>query len=108
MTFAATAQVPFLNAVIEESLRLYPPFVTSLSRVAPKGGGMVDGWHVPEGTSVACHHYAAYRSSRNFVKAEEFCPERWLDEADNGEFRDDRKDVLQPFSLGPRGCLGKP
>jgi cytochrome P450 len=33
-------------------------------------------------------------------------PERWLDDAPP-EFKKDSLDVLQPFHVGPRGCLGK-
>lgn len=51
ITFARTARLPFLNAVIEESLRMYPPLVTSLARVVPTGGKTVDEWPVPEGVS---------------------------------------------------------
>jgi hypothetical protein len=46
--FTSIAKLPYLAAVIEESLRMYPPFVTSLARVPPAGGGTVDGHYVPE------------------------------------------------------------
>lgn len=103
--FTSTAKLPYLAAVIEESLRIYPPFVTSLARVPPAGGGVVDGHYVPEHTIVACHHYASYHSRSNFALPDDFIPERWL--ATDVRFDADKKDVLQPFSLGPRNCLGK-
>ncbi|KAJ5156583.1 hypothetical protein N7492_009386 [Penicillium capsulatum] len=103
--FRSCAALEYLSAVIEESLRLYPPFVTSLARVVPKGGSLVDGHFVPEGVLVACHHYASYRSPSNFAWPDEFIPERWL--GNDPRFEHDRRDVLQPFSLGPRNCLGK-
>jgi cytochrome P450 len=46
--FANAATLPYLAAVIEESLRKYPPVVTSLKRVSPVGGATVDGHYVPE------------------------------------------------------------
>ncbi|KAJ5936704.1 hypothetical protein N7466_003154 [Penicillium verhagenii] len=98
-------RLTYLGAVIEESLRMYPPFVTSLSRIVPAGGSTVDSQYIPEGTTVACHHYASYHSASNFTFPHDFLPERWLDET--GRFAEDKKDVLQPFSLGPRNCLGK-
>ena len=49
ITFRSAARLEYLNAVIEESLRLYPPFVTSLARVVPQGGLQIDGHYVPEG-----------------------------------------------------------
>lgn len=47
--FRNITTLPYLAAVIEESLRMYPPFVTSLARIVPPGGAMVDGRFVPEG-----------------------------------------------------------
>ena len=48
------------------------------------------------------------RSERFFDNPKEFRPERWLDEIDTkgaaGLMSDD---ILRPFSLGPRNCIGK-
>ncbi|KAK8182868.1 cytochrome P450 [Phyllosticta citribraziliensis] len=41
----------YLNAVLEESLRVYPPVAEGLHRVAPAGGAVVCGHFVPEGVS---------------------------------------------------------
>lgn len=49
ITFRSSAGLPYLAAVIEESLRMYPPFVTSFARIIPAGGASVDGHFVPEG-----------------------------------------------------------
>ncbi|KAJ5291069.1 hypothetical protein N7478_000320 [Penicillium angulare] len=105
ITFRTIASLKYLAAVIEESLRMYPPFVTSLSRIVPKGGSIVDGEVIAEGTAVACHHYASYHSASNFTFPHSFLPERWLGQ--DPRFVEDKRDVLQPFSLGPRNCLGK-
>jgi cytochrome P450 len=50
-------------------------------------------------------HLAAYRNLNNFREPYSFIPERWLPEY--GEFDTDKKHALQPFSLGPRVCLGR-
>ncbi|KAJ5780812.1 hypothetical protein N7457_005972 [Penicillium paradoxum] len=105
MTFRAVETLDYMTAVIQESLRIYPPFVTSLSRVVPQGGALIDGHFVPGDTIVACHHYASYHSESNFTFPDCFMPERWL--GSDPAFENDKKDVLQPFSLGPRVCLGK-
>ena len=48
------------------------------------------------------------RSERFFDNAKEFRPERWLDEIDaKGPAGLTSDDVLKPFSLGPRNCIGK-
>ncbi|KAF2186550.1 benzoate 4-monooxygenase cytochrome P450 [Zopfia rhizophila CBS 207.26] len=105
INFNSTAQLSYLNAVIEEGLRVYPPLVTGLCRLPPPGGDIVDGHFVPEGTTVATHCYVTFHSPSNFNLPEEFIPERWL--GTDKRFANDKREALQPFSLGPRGCLGK-
>lgn len=56
MTFRSMASLPYLSAVIEESLRKYPPFVTNLARIVPQGGAFVDGHLVPEGVMLFLQH----------------------------------------------------
>lgn len=48
ITFSSTAKLAYLSAVIEESLRMYPPFATSLARVVPSGGASIAGDWIPE------------------------------------------------------------
>jgi cytochrome P450 len=40
-------KVPYLRAVIQESLRLFPPFVVQMPRYAPTAGFQVSGFHIP-------------------------------------------------------------
>ncbi|KAJ5157638.1 uncharacterized protein N7482_008738 [Penicillium canariense] len=49
ITFRSSATLSYLAAVVEESLRMYPPFVTSLARIVPPNGATVDGQFVPGG-----------------------------------------------------------
>ena len=53
--------------------------------------------------------YGASRSKENFAQPHEFIPERWLniDKLSASPFAKDRADALQPFSLGPRSCIGQ-
>ena len=57
ITVAATARIPYLQAVIDEALRLYPPFSGGLKRIARQGGGHVSGYFVPEGVSHFIHRF---------------------------------------------------
>lgn len=49
-----------------------------------------------------------FHSAENFAHPLEFAPERWLDgPARDGRFARDKQHALQPFSVGPRNCIGK-
>ena len=74
----------------------------------PKGGELIDGRFVPGGTTVGVHQHAAYHLVENFHRPDDFCPERWLKEGreKDSPFRNDSLGVVQPFSHGPRTCLG--
>ncbi|KAK5946777.1 hypothetical protein PMZ80_000920 [Knufia obscura] len=104
MHLDSLARVPFLEAVLKEGIRMYPPVPIGLPRVSPPGGMTVGEHFVPEGTVVAVHQLSTYRQEDNFKHAYEFKPERWLGDL---EFKDDRLDAFEPFSVGPRNCLGK-
>lgn len=107
ITLSSTGRegLPYLHAVVEETLRRDPVAIPIFPRVTAEHT-VVDGTPVPPGTSVGVHQYSAYRSETNFFAPDEFVPERWLSPCP-AEHRSDRRDALQPFSLGPRGCLGK-
>ncbi|RDW77740.1 cytochrome P450-10 [Coleophoma cylindrospora] len=106
--YEALSALPYLNAVIEEGLRIHPPVPTGLLRTVPKEGDTVDGYWVPGGTAVSVGSWAASHNSENFVDPDSFIPERWLESNDpNSRYAHDKKKAAQPFSLGPRGCIGK-
>ncbi|ERF75985.1 hypothetical protein EPUS_01351 [Endocarpon pusillum Z07020] len=104
VTIASIQKLPYLNAVIEESLRIYPPAALSLTRIVPRGGAVICGEHIPAGTGVGVTTWAATHSPKNFAAPEEYAPERWLDDP---RFAKDDKKSSQPFSMGARNCVGK-
>ena len=103
LTIERLQQLPYLHACIEEGLRMYPPVSNGLPRVVPPPGVVIDGREVPGGSVVYSHHLSTYRNPKNFRNAYDFVPERWLDE----QYASDKKYALNPFSVGPRACLGK-
>lgn len=120
------ARLEYLNACITETLRIYPPAAAGLARITAPGGTVICGRIIPEGVSptvlfirsprtrltcptqtiVYVSQFAASRSPAHFHQPDQFHPERWLPEADK-VFNNDDKDVVQPFSVGPRNCLGQ-
>lgn len=51
MTFKALSDLPYLNAVVEEGLRMSPPNPSGLAHLVPAGGDTVCGYWLPEGVS---------------------------------------------------------
>lgn len=106
ITVSRTNELKYLSAVLDETLRLYPPAPTNHPRLVPPGGATIAGKFVPGNYLVGISHYSAFRSPSNFNRPEEFIPERSL-QPENSEWCNDRRDVLQPFSFGPRNCIGR-
>ena len=103
----STQNLPYLFAVIEEGLRLFPPVPIGLQRISP--GAEVDGYYVPNGTSVSISSWAQTHSEEYFHNARGFHPERWLPDHHplyDPDFKHDVRDASKPFSIGPRACLG--
>ncbi|KAI9642648.1 hypothetical protein NHQ30_008379 [Ciborinia camelliae] len=107
MDLESLVKLPYLSAVIEEGLRICAPVPLGMPRVVPEGGDTVCGEWLPAGTCVSYMQYGASHSSTNFHQPNEFIPERWLEnQQPSSLFINDRKDAHQPFSLGPRSCVG--
>lgn len=107
ITMLATAKCKYLNAVLEEGMRLYPPVPATVPRWVPENGEEIDGKFVPGGTAVGCNQLSCGHSELNFKRSKEFIPERWLELPPGSEFEDDDKAATQPFSMGARNCIGK-
>lgn len=108
ITLANSYNLEYLEAVLSETLRLYPPVAITLPRCVPAGGETIDGYAVPEGTTVGVNHFSCYHHPQNFYRPNSFLPERWLPGVcDAAPFDQDNRACMQPFSFGPRNCLGK-
>ncbi|KAF2479811.1 cytochrome P450 [Neohortaea acidophila] len=98
---ATCANLPFLQAVINETLRLYPTIIATLPRKALRDT-VVGGMHIPAGTIVGTQNYTIHQNETAFPDATSFLPERWLD-VKNEEAM---KEAFVPFSIGARACIG--
>jgi cytochrome P450 len=95
-----TAVLPFLEGVIEEGLRLYPP-VYRIGRVALRDC-VVGQFRIPKGANILIPQWAVQRSARHFEAPLLFRPERWTDEMRQSLPRF----AFTPFGGGPRICPG--
>ncbi|TVY15295.1 Cytochrome P450 monooxygenase hmp1 [Lachnellula arida] len=97
-----SASLPYLTAVINEALRIFPPFPFVPPRMVPKSGETVAGVFIPGDTRVGVHMWSTTRNPKNFKNPDAFLPERWLDPHSGDDLN-----ASQPFLLGPRACIGQ-
>jgi cytochrome P450 len=99
-TIEHVGRLIFLDRVIRETLRIYPP-IPSVSR-RPREPVTVPGAVLPTGSSVGLSQWQIHHDRRFFARPEAFDPDRW---APNGTGVDPR--AYFPFGLGPRRCIGE-
>ncbi|KAI0490527.1 putative cytochrome P450 monooxygenase [Xylaria cf. heliscus] len=104
ITLTSVGNLTYMLACLNESLRRYPPVAGNLPRVVPKGGVMVDGKFVPEKSLISVYQWAVNHDSHYWNEPYKFAPERWLDDP---KYKGDQLDAMQPFSVGPRNCIGR-
>ncbi|KAI1324777.1 cytochrome P450 [Xylariaceae sp. FL0255] len=101
-------RMPYLQAVIKEGLRFCPPVLGLGSKQVPKGGDVIDGYFLPEGTQIGINFFGLMRSREIWGDdADLFRPERWL-EADAATLHTMNAVVDLDFGFGKYQCLGKP
>ncbi len=100
VTAADLGRLPYVDAVIRETLRLYPPaYVFGREVLEPFELG---GYTLPVGSQVLVSPYAMHRDPRYFPEPERFLPERWT----TSEARALPRFAYLPFGGGPRICIG--
>jgi cytochrome P450 len=98
--FGDVARLHYVEAVLLEAMRLYPPAYT-IGREA-LADCHVGGYPVKKGTTILMSQWVVQRDPRFFEQPEAFRPERWLGEA----ARKVPKFAYFPFGGGPRLCVG--
>lgn len=101
-TLAEVKDLPFLNAVIKETMRLYPTIIGTLPRVldAPLQSDEIE---LPAGTIIGMQNYVHHRDPSVYAEPNAFNPERWIDQSPSS----DLEKAFTPFSLGSRNCIGQ-
>lgn len=103
---AALDRLPLLNAIMTETLRLYPAVPGCQARVVPAQGTTIHGHFVPAGTRISCSAYSLHRNEKAFPEPGEWRYERWL-EADEAQRREMER-WFWGWGSGVRMCIGKP
>ncbi|KAF5247644.1 hypothetical protein FANTH_6266, partial [Fusarium anthophilum] len=89
------SKLRYLQACIDETLRLFPPVPSGLQRMTPAEGLRVGDIFIPGDTIVTVPSYTLYRDERYFTAPDNFIPERWTTKPDM--VRD--VSVFAPFSV---------
>lgn len=92
-------KMTYTNAVINESMRLYPPaWITDRENIADDE---LLGYHIKEKTLIGVSFYELHRNPKYWDKPEDFNPDRFL-----GEQKKESYKYFYPFGAGPRMCIG--
>lgn len=105
ISYAQAADSRYLTAVIREAIRMHPSVGMILGRIVPKGGAMIAGKFVPEGTEVGISPWVLHRDPLVFEDPNSFNPERWLTE-DQEKLRIMNRSFFA-FGAGPHTCSGR-
>jgi cytochrome P450 len=100
--------LPYLQAVIKEGLRIFPPVAGLMAKEVPPGGDTWKGVFLPGGTRIGYGAWGIFRNKGLWgADADEFRPERWL-EGPPEKIRELESTLDLVFSYGRWQCLGRP
>ncbi|OAP58487.1 hypothetical protein AYL99_07577 [Fonsecaea erecta] len=102
----ATTALPYLGAVVKESMRLHPSVGLLMERHVPAEGLTVQGYHIPAGTIVGINPWVTNRSAVFGPEPEKFNPDRWLTAPETQLKEMDTIWELN-FGAGSRKCIGR-
>lgn len=109
ITMHEAKQLPYLQAVVYESIRMRPPLIGFFPKVVPPGGATLLGREIPAGTAIGTNMSAMLASTALFgADAGVFRPERFLESGmDETRRRQMERLVEMAFGHGQWMCVGK-
>ncbi|KAJ4344255.1 hypothetical protein N0V95_006198 [Ascochyta clinopodiicola] len=107
ITDAEARDIPYLQAIIKEGLRIMPPATGALFKQVPPAGDVIDGKFLPGGTQIGVSPLGTQCSKDIYgTDADLFRPERWI-EASAEKALEMTSTVDLCFHYGKYQCLGK-
>ncbi|KAK5553515.1 hypothetical protein LTR46_008490 [Exophiala xenobiotica] len=104
VTYEQANRMPYLQAVMNEALRIHSIVGHSMQRVVPSEGIQIGAYYIPSGTIIGTSPYVLGRSEAIYgPDAKTFRPERWLE--DGGKY--DLWSGYLAFGGASRLCIGK-
>ncbi|CBX98473.1 hypothetical protein LEMA_P098820.1 [Plenodomus lingam JN3] len=99
------ANIPYLDGVINEAMRLHPAVPSGVQReTPPEGITLPNGTYIPGSTIVWMPIHTIQRDPRYFRSPLTFLPERWTDEQPDAIID---KRAFMPFGFGAYSCVGQ-
>lgn len=103
ITVDAVRDLPYLNALVKEALRLHPPAPSGIARDTPPEGLQMGDVFIPGNITVTTPLYSIHRSEKAFVDPDDFIAERWTTRPELIL----HKTAFALFLIGPFACIGK-
>jgi cytochrome P450 len=105
-TWNQLRELPYLSAVINESLRTHPATGLPLERITPTSGLQIDRTFIPGGTNIGCSAWTLHLDEQIWgPRPDCWVPERWIDATSSQKA--EMKNSLFSFGAGARTCIGK-
>jgi len=101
LTYDSLKELTFIDGLLKEGLRMYPPAPIMMGRYAKKDS-IIGNVRVPAGTKIDLNHITMAYDPKIWGDPSVIRPERWFPE----NLTKEQRNAWTPFSGGPRICIG--